>query len=478
MSNSERGRDLGVQTQLPKRRFLSLPLLVPSRLGEPAAAPEKAATPRHSAPLAATRVNPPHFALSLLYRRPTVIAATLFLLILSGPPRFRIRNPEASLRGEMDWVVILHAVVWGMAGLWVLWQIGRRFQARRRLLRLHLPQILGLAMILALVVSTWKSDAPLLTAFKVYQMLVSLLFTQIFAQRFGVWTLLKTTLWGNALLCAMIAACAFLVPDEVWTASEFNPDPSRLFGDLIAPTGVVAALAIILLLTSTSKTWKILPLFLLSCLFALLLLSLTRTAYIAIFVFFALVLLRRPNIKPLRRFAYILSLLLLMLYAFDRLPSISHYREPDSVSNLGDRIGLWRHLTTVTLSRSPWLGLGYYSASRLYGPEYNPGLGTAHSMFIEVLAGGGILSFGLLIALCATLSTYAVRLLLTRRDRLSFALSTLFIACLLFGFMGDQMHSGPVAVGFWGSAAALPLVYESFKKKQPQTLGAGIDASA
>lgn len=160
---------MGVQVQPLKRRFLISPHLIPRRLSEVAATPQRGVTPRDSVGLEGTGVNPPRFALSLLYRHPTVIAATLYLLILSGLPRFRIRDPEASLRGDMDWVVTLHAAVWGIGSLWVLWQIGRRFQARRRLLRLRLPQVLGLAMILALAVSVWKSDAPVLTNFKVYQ---------------------------------------------------------------------------------------------------------------------------------------------------------------------------------------------------------------------------------------------------------------------------------------------------------------------
>src|SRR5206468_3958344 len=123
--------------------------------------------------------------LTILYKRPTIVAAVLFLSILSGPPRFRMRDPEASLRGDLDWVVILHAAVWGLAGLWILWQFCKRFQAGRPLLRLRLPQILGLAMILALAASVWRSDAPALTAFKVYQMLVSLLFTRSEERRVG-----------------------------------------------------------------------------------------------------------------------------------------------------------------------------------------------------------------------------------------------------------------------------------------------------
>jgi hypothetical protein len=426
----------------------------------------------------AAREQEPSFPGPLLFhKQPTLAAAAIFLLALSGPPRLRIRDPESSLRGDVDWVVILHLVVWGAAGLWVLWQLAKRFQGKRTVLRLHLPQILGLVMILGLAASVWVSDAPLLTAFKVYQMLVSLLLAQLFMERFGVWTSLKAMLWGNTLLCIAITGCAFLLPDEVWTLSEFNPDPSRLFGDLIAPTGVVSVLAIILLLTSVRKVWKALPLALLTLFFGLLALSLMRTAYITAFVFFALVLLKRPDIKPLRRAAYLLCASVLILYLCNRLPSVSQYRDPETVSNLGDRVGLWRHLTNVTLSQSPWFGLGYYSASRIHGPEYNPGLGVAHSMFVEVLSGGGVLSFTPLIALCVTLSTYAARLLYRRRDRFSFATSSLFIACLLLGFTGEELDSGPVAMGFWFCAAVLPQLYEQSLKqtravcRRPQELG-------
>jgi O-antigen ligase/polysaccharide polymerase Wzy-like membrane protein len=396
----------------------------------------------------------------MFHRHPTFTAAAVFLLALSGPPRFRIRDPEASLRGDLDWVVVLHLMVWGAAGLWILWQMAKRYQAKRPLLRLRLPQILGLVMIVFLAASIFVSDAQALTAFKVYQMLVLLLFTEIFVERFGAWTSLKTMLWGNALLCSAIAFCAFFVPDEVWTYSEFHPDPSRLFGGRIAATGVVSMLAIILLLTSVRKIWRIFPLAMLVSLAALLLASLMRTAYVTAFVFFVLVLLKRPNIRSLRRIAYFLLGLSLLLYAFGRLPRVSDYRDPATVGSLGDRIGLWRHLTTVTLGRSPWLGMGYYAASRVHGPEYNPGLGTAHSVFFEVLSGGGVLGFSLLTALCLMLCAHTVRLLYTKSDRLSFATSALFIACLLFGLMGEELDSGPVAMGFWFCAAVLPRLSE------------------
>lgn len=414
----------------------------------------------------------------LLHRPPTLFAAVLFVLTLSGPPRFRIRDPQASLRSDIDWVVILHVAIWALAGIWVLWHMGKRFQARRRLLRLHLPQRLALALIIVLAASVWISDAPALTAFKVYQMLVSMLFTQIFLERFGACTSLKAMLWGNGLLCVAISICAVLAPDFVWIATELNPDPTRLRGDLIASTGVVSVLAMILLFTTVPKICRVVPLSLLACFFALLAFSLMRTAYIAAFVFFSLVLFKRPSIKPLRRFAYLLFLTVLMAYVFDRFPTMSNYRDPATISDLGDRIGLWRYLTTLTLTRSPWLGLGYYSASRIHGPEYNLGLGTAHSMFVEVLCGGGLLSFALLVALCVVLSTYTVRVLFARRDRLSFAISSLFVACLLFGSMGEDLDSGPTAMGFWCCAAVLPYLYEEAGERAGRILQASRERTA
>src|SRR5205823_2724554 len=201
---------------------------------------------------------------------------------------------------------------------------------------------------------------------------------------------------------------------------EADPQLPRLYGELIASTGVVSVLAIVLLLTGVRRIWKPIPLSLLALFFCLLVLSFMRTAYVTTLVFLALVILRRPYIKPLRRFSYCFFALLLMLSAFGRIPSVSRYRSPETISTLSDRTGLWRHLTAVTLDQSPWFGLGYYSASRIYGPEYNPLLGTAHSMFFEVLSGGGLVSFALFLALCVTVSAYAVRLLYLSRDRYSF----------------------------------------------------------
>ena len=99
-------------------------------------------------------------------------------------------------------------------------------------------------------------------------------------------------------------------------------------------------------------------------------------------------------------------------------------------------------------------------------------------MFFEILIGGGVLSFALFIAVCILLSLYAVCLLYRNMDRFSFAVATLFFASVIFGAMGDEIDSGPVAMCFWYSASALPLLYERSLKRTLQARGAQVHATA
>src|SRR5580704_7705803 len=108
--------------------------------------------------------------------RPSFLAGSLFLLLFSGPPRLRERDPVASLRGDIDAVVILHVVVWVAAGLWVFYQMRFYFQDKSKPLKFGLAQCLGLGLIGILGLSSLISVAPFLTIFIVYQMFVSMMF--------------------------------------------------------------------------------------------------------------------------------------------------------------------------------------------------------------------------------------------------------------------------------------------------------------
>lgn len=394
-------------------------------------------------------------SVTLQYNRPSFLASSLFFLLFSGPPKFRERDPTASLRGEIDLVVILHLVVWALAGLWVFYQMRFYCQANSKPLGLRLPQKLGLGLVAVLGASTFVSVAPALTAFKAYQMLVLLLFTTIFVERYGVGAFLTKLFQATAVLCTTIAIAAFAFPDLVMITTETGA--ARLRGDFIADTATVSLLCLVLLLARAQEISKVTYVLLLGLSCVLLVVSLSRTAYLALFVISTLTLLKRPNSKPFRRFASLYAATVAVFFALDLVSGLDRYRDPQSISTLSDRVGLWTYLSHITLQESPLFGLGYYSASRIYGPQYNVDLGTAHSMFFETFVGGGFPAITILVILCLVMSADATRLF--HQDKsLGFTVTILFVATLILGFIGANIDSGPVAITFWSLAASLPVL--------------------
>jgi hypothetical protein len=391
----------------------------------------------------------------LQHEKPSLLAGVLFLLLFSGPPRFRERDPLASLRGDMDAVVILHAIVLVLAGVWIFYQMRFYFQVKSKAVGFRLPQKLGMAMVAALGLSTFVSVAPLLTAFMVCKMFISLVFTMVFVERYGVDACLKKLFQASAVLCVAIPATLLVNPDLVLITTETGA--LRLRGDFIATTEDVALLCLVLLLAGAQKLSKIVYGLLLGLCCVLLVVSLSRSAYVILFTISLLVLLKRPRSKALRRFAYISGIAFVLALALDFASGFMQYRDPESLWTLSDRVGLWTYLSTVTLQKSPFLGLGYYAASRVYGPQYNAELGTAHSMFLETFVGGGFLAIIILLILCSVMTVYAMRVF--RQDTtLSFTVAILFVATLMFGFIGPTLDSGPVAITFWSLAAIFPLL--------------------
>lgn len=387
--------------------------------------------------------------------QPSIVAGILFILLFSGPPRFRERDPSASLRGEIDPVVIFHLAVWALAGMWVFYQMRFYFQANAKPLGLRLPQKLGLGMVAALGMSTLVSVSPPLTAFMVYQMLVSMMFTTVFVERYGVEACLRKLFQASAVLCVVTAMAAIVLPDLVFVTTETGV--LRLRGDYLAGTEGIALFCLVLLLGGVQKVPKIIYGLLLGLCCVLLVASLSRTAYLVLFLFFLLVLFKRPRSTPFRRFAYAFGVAGASALVLGYASAISQYRDPESVSTLSDRLGLWTYLSNVTLQKSPLLGLGYYAASRVYGTQYNAGLGTAHSMFFETFLGGGLLAITILIILCVVMSAYVIRVF-CQDTSLSFTVTILFLATMMFGFIGATLDSGPAAIVFWSLAASVPIL--------------------
>src|SRR5215469_16524886 len=119
--------------------------------------------------------------------RPTLASKILFFLLLSGPPKFRLRDPSASLNDEIDWVIVLQLIVWGVAGCWVLLNyLYTRHEDKVRDQRLSSLSMLSSLLVALLSLSIFTSEAPSFSAFKVYQLGITFAFVMLFTKRFGI----------------------------------------------------------------------------------------------------------------------------------------------------------------------------------------------------------------------------------------------------------------------------------------------------
>ena len=142
----------------------------------------------------------------------------------------------------------------------------------------------ALLVIILLSASTFVSVAPPLTAVKVSQVIIEMLFCWTFLLLYGIERCLNRIFWGSTVLCIAIAAVAVAAPDYVVELSEMGSP--RLRGGNIAGTNVVSAFAIILLLAQRRQISKVTMALGLAFFSVLQFLSLTRTSWVALVIIF------------------------------------------------------------------------------------------------------------------------------------------------------------------------------------------------
>ncbi len=399
-----------------------------------------------------------------LTKKVATFTTILFLLIFSGPPKFRVREAAASLYGELDVVLVVQIAVWLIAGAWVTHQLWLSHKGRRPPVQFRFAHLVALSLIALLTVGAKTSLAPTLTLFKVFQLSVDFLFCLIFIEWHGIEKFLELLQSGYLLLCAMIGVCAVFVPDFVFAESETGR--MRLEGRLITEAGTAAAFAIMLILGSRRKItaywfWLGLSGFILVA-------SLTRNAWLAVAAFILLALWKRPRLAQIG-LIYVLSGAIGLTALIGGFAELDRYRDPANVYTLSDRLGLWAYLTESVMSRSPIIGLGYVAGTRTLGPEYNADLGSGHSIFFEVFVGGGLLGLAVFLALLSMLGIYALRKMKAHGRATDFTLCALFVATVLMGTVGGELDSTPYAFTFWGLVAALPLLQSRAVPEQLQS---------
>jgi O-antigen ligase len=390
---------------------------------------------------------------------PSWFDSLLFLALMSGPPKFRDRDPVSSLEGVIDVVVVIHIVIWICGGLWVLARLYPAAVRRGVVPSVNPAQVVGALFIASLTLSLSESPGILLTAFTVGQFAVMLGFIWVFTDRFGTSACLRHLFIGVSVLALATVALLFLSPGLVIDDTDFVLGVTRIRGDLIADTGSMAVIGLVLCLSSMPPLrgplfWGALSLF-----GALLAASRTRSAYAGFLVFLALGFVHGKRLR-VRKLMLPLAAIALSVFLMDTISSTVDYlvRDRETVENMSDRIPLWQHLTSVVMREAPITGMGYYAASRVVAPEYNPNLGNAHSVFFEVLVGGGILGAALYLVLCGSLIGFAVRLLRVASGQPGAVAATglLFVALTMGVTTPAALQPGPLGFAFWSLTALLP----------------------
>jgi O-antigen ligase len=396
------------------------------------------------------------------FATPRLVDALVFLLVFSGPPRLRVRDMNASLRAEIDAAILAQLIVWGVGFAWIVVRLYPVLVTRGLIPRFAAPQVIGAMMLVVLCAGIWIAPGPMLTAFSVYQLGIMLLFSWVFVQLYGPETYVRYLFWGYLLLAIAVFLAWLYMPELVVRRG-------RLRGDLIAPAGAMGAFGLMLCLSGLLRLKK--PLFILAGgVFATVLVaSHTRTAFAA----FAACLLLGWTFRysaPIKKALPIAVVALLLAALGDYLSVGQQYvvREQESVETMSDRTPLWDYLIGTMLRESPVVGLGYFSATRVLGPQYNPQLGNAHSAFVEVLVGGGIIGALLFTTLCLVMMGYSLRLFIHGRDDpLVFAVVALFGATFIISQTSTEgIHAGPVGFTFWSTAALLPAVWEQVRARR------------
>jgi hypothetical protein len=261
-------------------------------------------------------------------------------------------------------------------------------------------QALGALFIAALALSAWESPAPLLTAFTLGQFAVMLSSIWVFTYRFGTSACLRHLFIGVSLLAVAIVAALVLWPELVAGDAAIDTGivigQTRVVGNNLTDVASVAVIGLVFCLSSVPPLsapvfWGALSLF-----GGLLVASRTRSADVALLAFLVVGFTYGRGLR-VRQLIVPVVVFMFGVFVMDAMTSTTAFlvKDPESIRTMSDRIPLWQYLTSIVMREAPLTGLGYFAASRVYAPQYNVGLGNAHSVFFEVLLGGGILGAAL-----------------------------------------------------------------------------------
>ncbi|MEL7667810.1 MAG: O-antigen ligase family protein [Actinomycetota bacterium] len=364
----------------------------------------------------------------------------LFLLAFWGPPRLRSRDVLASLGLQLDWAVGVNIAVWLMVGLWIFNEFNVYALVHRRLPRLSAPVSAGLMLAAALLLSAVQSVSPGLTLYKASQVGLTVLFGYFWVLKFGAHDLVLRFVHSAFAVAIWLLLLGVFFPSSVWAGS-------RLMGGALGGAGSAASLLLVGVLAGGTVVGPKTRRLALASGVVLLMLSQVRTGYVAVALGVMLAAAMGPRGSDSRKAFMVLGAVGPLVALTEAWRGVVAYliRDTRSLSTLSDRLPLWQVLVQRVLIESPVIGLGFY-ASRSLALAYNPGIGTAHSAYVEVLVGAGLLglcSMGYLIATTASaLVSGAVRRSLSIHLQDATIAAALMVVCLVLALTSEEMVTG------------------------------------
>jgi O-Antigen ligase len=385
--------------------------------------------------------------MTIKIKHSSALWSILFLLLYTGPPKFRVRDFDASLLGQFDLPVLIQIGVYLFCGIFV----ARKLIENRHRLRLSATPVIAAVFLLSLASSALISADPKLTLFRTYQFAILFLFSGLFLDEFGISETFRHLIIGNALLCALVVVAVPFIESGILESSETGFP--RLRGSAIAETAITGTFLWILLLAQRRMGSKLL----LALAAVVTFFSLSRVSWGTSFFAMLLIVVFKPKVWSvwLSRIVCIVAVVALLAVGLERLTGT--FRDP-TIEDYSGRTEIWTYTTGIVLTESPWLGLGYGVASRTLVADINPTLGSAHSVFVDVFAGGGFIALSAFLLLNVMMGIDAAWIFFKRKEANAFLVATLFISFFLMSTVGGELDSAPFGFTFFSLIWMLPLV--------------------
>ncbi len=375
----------------------------------------------------------------------------LFLLIFVGPPKFRIRDPEASLSGALDLPLLIQVFVYLLAGAFLAYQSWRT----RSRLNFGASEKLAVAVLMSLAVSAFMSDYVGLSFFKTYQLWIMFWFGKLFVSKHGFEKTLRTMLVGHLILFASIILGILLVPE--FTVYESETGFPRIRGTAVAETGLVGPLLLALALSLNMRSKWLLT----AGATALTFFSLSRAAWIIAALLFIYVWLRKPHVwsRRLAATACVAGLFVIPLINWDA--QLRRFRDPSEVTDLSERPEIWAYVVAAILDEAPWMGMGFGVGSRLLTGEIDPALGSAHSIFLDVLLAGGVVALALFIGLILAMGWQSWQIARLSKHPFATAVVLSFLVIAPVGLVGGEIDAPAFGPTLWLLASLIPSIHRA-----------------